>query len=199
MRSRAAAFAEPEAGEEGTDRRRSAPCSARISTSTRTSRRATGRGGSASPSCRTPTCSRRSRSGKASVVTDEIDRFTENGILLKSGRTLDADIIVTATGFNLNILGDIDFEIDGKPLDFAEHRHLSRHDVHGRSEHGLGVRLFPRQLDTAHRPGGGVRLPASNAYEEQRRAQGGAGAAAGGSTTCRCCSWIDPENFNPDY
>ena len=38
-------------------------------------------------------------SGKASVVTDEIERFTETGILLKSGKTLDADIIITATGF----------------------------------------------------------------------------------------------------
>ena len=60
------------------------------------------------------------KSGKASVVTDEIDRFTENGILLKSGETLKADIIITATGFNLNVLGDIAFEIDGKPLDFAD-------------------------------------------------------------------------------
>ena len=60
------------------------------------------------------------KSGKASVVTDEIDRFTENGILLKSGKTLEADIIVTATGFNLCVLGDIAFTIDGKPLDFAD-------------------------------------------------------------------------------
>ena len=60
------------------------------------------------------------KDGKASVVTDHIDRFTEKGILLKSGKELEADIIVTATGFNLSILGDIAFEIDGKPLDFAD-------------------------------------------------------------------------------
>ena len=60
------------------------------------------------------------RAGKVSVVTDEIERFTGKGILLKSGRTLEADIIVTATGFNLNVLGDIAFEIDGKALDFAD-------------------------------------------------------------------------------
>jgi len=60
------------------------------------------------------------RSGKASVVTDEIERFTANGILLKSGQQLDADIIVTATGFHLNVLGDIDFAIDDKPLAFSE-------------------------------------------------------------------------------
>ncbi|MFI4976676.1 MAG: flavin-containing monooxygenase [Caulobacterales bacterium] len=58
--------------------------------------------------------------GKASMVTDEIDRFTEAGILLKSGKVLEADIIVTATGFNLNVLGDIDFVIDGKPLVFSD-------------------------------------------------------------------------------
>ncbi len=59
------------------------------------------------------------KNGKASVVTDEIDSFTENGILLKSGATLEADIIITATGFDMNVLGDIDFSIDGVPLDFA--------------------------------------------------------------------------------
>jgi cation diffusion facilitator CzcD-associated flavoprotein CzcO len=59
-------------------------------------------------------------SGKASVVTDHIDRFTEKGILLQSGEELEADIIVTATGFNMNIMGDIAFSIDGKPVDFHE-------------------------------------------------------------------------------
>ena len=57
--------------------------------------------------------------GKASVVTDEIDTFTEHGVRLKSGEELTADIIITATGFELCILGDIDFTIDGEPLDFA--------------------------------------------------------------------------------
>ncbi len=59
-------------------------------------------------------------SGKASVVTDEIERFTEKGILLGSGRELEADIIVTATGFNLCVLGDIEFTIDGQPLLFSD-------------------------------------------------------------------------------
>jgi len=59
-------------------------------------------------------------SGKASVVTDEIERFTEKGILLKSGETLEADIIITATGFNLSVLGDIAFTIDDEPLVFSD-------------------------------------------------------------------------------
>jgi cation diffusion facilitator CzcD-associated flavoprotein CzcO len=58
--------------------------------------------------------------GKASVVTDEIEKFTETGILLRSGKVLKADIIITATGFNLNVLGDIDFAIDGRPLVFSD-------------------------------------------------------------------------------
>ncbi len=59
-------------------------------------------------------------SGKASIVTDHIERFTEKGILLKSGEELEADIIVTATGFNLSVLGGIPFTVDNKPVDFAK-------------------------------------------------------------------------------
>jgi cation diffusion facilitator CzcD-associated flavoprotein CzcO len=60
------------------------------------------------------------RSGKASVVTDHIVRFTENGILLKSGRELVADVIVTATGLELVVLGEMQFVVDGRPVDFAQ-------------------------------------------------------------------------------
>ena len=58
--------------------------------------------------------------GNASVVTDDIGCFTESGIKLKSGAELPADVIVTATGFNLSALGGIAFEIDGKPLAFGD-------------------------------------------------------------------------------
>lgn len=60
------------------------------------------------------------RSGKASVVTDHIERFTEKGILLKSGQELEADIIVTATGLNLVVLGAMQFVVDNAPVDFAQ-------------------------------------------------------------------------------
>ncbi len=60
------------------------------------------------------------RSGKASVVTDTIVTFTERGILLESGEELDADIIVTATGLDLLVLGGIRFVVDGEPVDFAK-------------------------------------------------------------------------------
>ncbi|QDK97542.1 NAD(P)/FAD-dependent oxidoreductase [Acinetobacter tandoii] len=52
------------------------------------------------------------RDGKASIVTDHIERFTENGILLKSGKTLEADIIVSATGLELQMMGGIEISVD---------------------------------------------------------------------------------------
>ncbi|HEX2939543.1 MAG TPA: NAD(P)/FAD-dependent oxidoreductase [Rhodopila sp.] len=60
------------------------------------------------------------RDGKASVVTDHIERFTETGIQLRSGQHLDADIIVTATGFHLSVMGDIAFTVDGKALTWSD-------------------------------------------------------------------------------
>jgi cation diffusion facilitator CzcD-associated flavoprotein CzcO len=59
-------------------------------------------------------------SGKASMVTDEIETFTETGVITKGGVTIEADIVVTATGFHLSVLGDIPFEVDGTPLDWAQ-------------------------------------------------------------------------------
>ncbi|MBU3689587.1 MAG: FAD-containing monooxygenase EthA [Acidimicrobiales bacterium mtb01] len=58
--------------------------------------------------------------GRASVVTDHIETFTENGIRLKSGDELEADVIVTATGLNLVTLGEMTFEVDGEVVDFAK-------------------------------------------------------------------------------
>jgi cation diffusion facilitator CzcD-associated flavoprotein CzcO len=138
------------------------------------------------------------RSGKASVVTDEIDRFTKDGILLKSGETLQADIIVTATGFNLNVLGDIAFEIDGRPLDFAEtvtYRGMMFTGIpnmawvfgYFRASWTLRTDLVAdfvcRML--GHMKTKGVRkvVPALRPQEDNMPLH----------------SWIDPENFNPGY
>ncbi|MCF6387090.1 NAD(P)/FAD-dependent oxidoreductase [Mycobacterium sp. MBM] len=57
--------------------------------------------------------------GSASVVTDRISCFTETGVLLESGRELEADIIVTATGLNVQLFGGITLSVDGEPVDFA--------------------------------------------------------------------------------
>jgi cation diffusion facilitator CzcD-associated flavoprotein CzcO len=138
------------------------------------------------------------KSGKASVVTDEIDRFTESGILLKSGQTLDADIIVTATGFNLNILGDIAFAVDGKPMDFAEtvtYRGMMFTGVpnmawvfgYFRASWTLRTDLVAdfvcRLLRHMKETGANKVVPALRPEDHNMP----------------LLSWIDPENFNPNY
>ncbi|WNG20372.1 flavin-containing monooxygenase [Cystobacter fuscus] len=55
-------------------------------------------------------------SGRASMVTDHIETFTERGLRLKSGRELEADIIITATGLNLQALGGMALTVDGVPV-----------------------------------------------------------------------------------
>ncbi|MFM9377801.1 flavin-containing monooxygenase [Gordonia sp. VNK21] len=60
------------------------------------------------------------RQGKASIVTDRIASFTEKGILLESGTELEADIIVTATGLNLQLFGGMEVLRDGEPVQLSE-------------------------------------------------------------------------------
>jgi len=57
------------------------------------------------------------RKGAAEVVTDRIKTFTKNGIELESGRVLEADLVVTATGLKLKLLGGVELEVDGKKID----------------------------------------------------------------------------------
>src|SRR5437879_4525321 len=59
-------------------------------------------------------------SGAASVVTDHIDTFTEEGLLLQSGTELEADIIITATGLELLFMGGIEVSVDGEPVHLPE-------------------------------------------------------------------------------
>jgi cation diffusion facilitator CzcD-associated flavoprotein CzcO len=138
------------------------------------------------------------KSGKASVVTDEIDRFTETGILLKSGQSLQADIIVTATGFNLCILGDIAFTIDSKPLDFADtvtYRGMMFTGVpnmawvfgYFRASWTLRTDLvadFVCRLLTHMKERGAKKVVPALRPEDHNMP---------------LLSWIDPENFNPNY
>jgi cation diffusion facilitator CzcD-associated flavoprotein CzcO len=60
------------------------------------------------------------REGKASVVTDRITTFTETGVLLASGRILEADIVVTATGLNVQAMGGMALTVDGEPVRLAD-------------------------------------------------------------------------------
>ena len=59
------------------------------------------------------------KSKRASVVTDEIERFTETGPTLKSGAEIEADLVVTATGLNLQVLGGLQVTVDGTAVDWS--------------------------------------------------------------------------------
>ncbi len=136
--------------------------------------------------------------GKASVVTDQIDRFTETGIELRSGEHLDADIIVSATGFNLNVLGDIAFTVDGEPLQF--HDTVTYHGtmftgipnlawVFGYFRFSWTLRadmiseFVVRLLDHMDERGARVVVPRLRPDEADMPR----------------LPWIDPEDFNPGY
>jgi monooxygenase len=60
------------------------------------------------------------RHGQASIVTDQIDTFTENGVKLRNGDELEADIVITATGLQLLPLGGLDLKVDGEELDLPK-------------------------------------------------------------------------------
>jgi monooxygenase len=60
------------------------------------------------------------RAGRVSVVTDEIETFTETGVALKSGTELAADLVVTATGLRMVPLGGITLRVDGLEVDLAD-------------------------------------------------------------------------------
>ena len=60
------------------------------------------------------------RAGRASVVTDTIETFTETGLKLASGAELEADLIVTATGLNLQVMGGLELSVDGARIDLAQ-------------------------------------------------------------------------------
>ena len=138
------------------------------------------------------------RIGKASVVTDEIERFADKGILLKSGKTLDPDIIVTATGFNLSILGDIAFAIDGKPLDFADtvtYRGMMFTGVPNMAW-VFGYFRASWTLRTDMVADFVCRLLA---HMKQKGANKVVPALRPEDHNMPLLSWIDPENFNPNY
>lgn len=137
-------------------------------------------------------------SGKASVVTGEIETFTDDGILLKSGEELHADIVVTATGFNLNVLGDINFEIDGKPLVFSDtvtYRGMMFTGV----PNMLWVFGYFRASWTLRADLLADFVCRLLAHMEKRGAKRVEVALRPEDRDMKLLPWIDPENFNPGY
>ncbi len=138
------------------------------------------------------------RDGKASVVTDEIETFTETGIALKSGETLEADIIVTATGFDLNVLGDIAITIDGQPLDFSK-----TVTFHGTMFSGVPnmawVFGYFRASWTLRADLIADFVCRLVHHMDEFGVQVVTPTLSGSDATMKLLPWVDPENFNPGY
>lgn len=137
-------------------------------------------------------------SGKATMVTDHIDTFTEKGILLKSGEELTADVIITATGFNLSVLGDIDFSVNGEPVDFANtvtYRGMMFTGV----PNLLWVFGYFRASWTLRADLISDFVCRLLHHMEDKGAHRVTPALRGSDADMPILDWIDPENFNPGY
>jgi cation diffusion facilitator CzcD-associated flavoprotein CzcO len=138
------------------------------------------------------------RDGTASIVTDTIDTFTETGVQVSSGDEIPADVVVSATGFNLSVFGDVAFTVDAEPVDFAERvtwRGImisgvpNMAYVFGYFRHSWTLRvdlvadLVGRLLENMRACDATMVVPALRPEDAdmQRR------------------PWADPENFNPGY
>ena len=69
------------------------------------------------------------RAATPTIVTDRIETFTETGIRLQSGRELEADIVITATGLNLQMFGGAGLEVDGEPVHLPDTMAYRGHDA----------------------------------------------------------------------
>ena len=108
------------------------------------------------------------RNGKASVVTGEIETFTETGLRLISGEELEADIIVTATGLKIRLMGGIAIEVDGAPVDVANttiYKSAMFSDIPNLAS---DFRLYERLLDPQIRSDRRLCLPIAEPYGSPR-------------------------------
>jgi monooxygenase len=136
------------------------------------------------------------QAGQASVVTDEIEAFTEDGIRLASGDVLEADVVITATGFDLSVMGDVSFAVDGRAVEWSDtvtYRGVLFEGVpnlayvfgYFRSSWTLRADLISdfvcRLLDHLDELGATSVTP------------------TGPADRSNLCDWVEPDNFNPGY
>ncbi|HEY2194018.1 MAG TPA: NAD(P)/FAD-dependent oxidoreductase [Actinomycetospora sp.] len=140
----------------------------------------------------------RMREGKVSVATDKIEDFTEKGVQLASGEVIEADIIVTATGFNLAVFGNIPFSVDGEPVDFSQRV----------TWHGLMISGVPNMAYAFgyFRHSWTLRVDLVNDVIGrifERMAERGASTVVPtlrpGDEDMPLLPWSNPDNFNPGY
>jgi monooxygenase len=138
------------------------------------------------------------REGTAAIVTDTIETFTERGVKVGSGTEIAADVVVSATGFNLSVFGDVAFTVDGEPVDFTERvtwRGImisglpNMAYVFGYFRHSWTLRvdlvsdLVGRVLETMRDKGATMVVPILPPEDADMRRR----------------PWADPENFNSGY
>ena len=138
------------------------------------------------------------REGKASVVTDTIETFTEHGIKVSSGEEIPADIVVTATGFNLSVFGDVAFTVDGEPVDFTDRVTWRGVMISGVPNMAYVVRLLPAQLDAARGPGQRPGGPPAG-HMQDKGATMVVPTLRPQDADMQLRPWSDPENFNAGY
>ncbi|SNX97921.1 hypothetical protein SAMN06893097_1091 [Geodermatophilus sabuli] len=132
------------------------------------------------------------------MVTDTIETFTENGVQVSSGEVLEADVVVTATGFDLSVFGGIAFTVDDEPVDFPDtvtYRGLmfsgvpNMAYVFGYFRHSWTLRadliadFVCRLLQHMEEKGSTMVVPTLREDEVDMPRR----------------PWVDPENFNPGY
>jgi monooxygenase len=134
--------------------------------------------------------------GQASVVTDQIESFTPAGIRLASGDVLEADVVITATGFDLSVMGDVSFAVDGRAVEWPDtvtYRGVMFEGVpnlayvfgYFRASWTLRADLISdfvcRLLDHVDELGASSVTPTGPADRSDLR------------------DWVEPDNFNPGY
>ncbi len=137
-------------------------------------------------------------SEKASVVTAEIETFNAEGILTTAGDQLDADVIITATGFDLSVLGDIAFTVDGRPVNYADtvtYRGMMFTGV----PNMIWVFGYFRASWTLRADLIGDFVCRLLNHMDERGARKVTPALRPEDADMQLGSWIDPENFNPGY
>ena len=106
--------------------------------------------------------------GRAEIVTDRIETFTESGLRLESGAELEADVIVTATGFNLEFLGGMEVVVDGEQVDIGKVLTYKGMMVSGVPNLAFCRRLHQRLLDAEGRTHRRFRLPGPQPHGRER-------------------------------
>lgn len=138
------------------------------------------------------------REGQASIVTDTITEFTEKGVQVSSGEVLEADVVVTATGFTLSAFGDVPFRVDGEPVDFTERVTWRGLMISGVPNMAYSFGYFRHSWT--------LRVDLNNdvvARIFELMAERGASTVVPelrpGDADMPLRPWSDPDNFNPGY